>query len=86
METVELSQQQSLRIAELPDGYQVVGIDGSGPLVRESTGQVLRVQQNGRLTAATVEGKLGLADHGADEPGRLAGGVRATTPYTSVCG
>jgi hypothetical protein len=86
METVELSQQQSLRIAELPDDYQVVGVDGSGPLVRNSTGQVLRVQQNGCLTAVTFEDKRGLADHGADEPGRLGGGVPATTPYTSVCG
>ena len=54
METVELSQQQSLRIDELPDDFRVVGVDGRAPLVRKPTGQIIRIQQNGRLTAAAV--------------------------------
>jgi hypothetical protein len=86
MEAVEFSQQQSLRIAELPEDYRVVGVDGRGPLVRKPTGQVLRVQQNGRLTAATTAAKRGRADRGADEPDRLAHGVQMATPYTSVWG
>lgn len=53
METVELSQQQRARIAELPEDYRVVGVDHSAPLVRKPTGQIIRIQQNGRLTAAT---------------------------------
>jgi hypothetical protein len=54
METVELSQQQSARIAELPEDYRVVGVDHRAPLVRKPTGQILRIQQNGRLAAATI--------------------------------
>lgn len=54
METVELSQQQSARMAELPEDYRVVGVDHSAPVVRKPTGQILRIQQNGRLTAATI--------------------------------
>jgi hypothetical protein len=82
METIALSQQQSLRIAELPEDYRVVGINDREPLVRKPTGQVLRVRQDGRLIAAN----RGLADRGADEPDVLAGGVRPTTPYTSISG
>jgi hypothetical protein len=70
MEAVELSQQQSLRIAELPEDYLVVGVHGRAPLVREPTGQVLRIQPDGRLTGAKS----------------LTGGVRPTMPYTSVSG
>jgi hypothetical protein len=80
METVKLSRQQSLRIAELPEDYSVVGSDGRAPLVRKLNGQVLRVQQNGRLTAAT----RGPADNGAKGE-RLDRKWRAT-PYTDVCG
>jgi hypothetical protein len=86
MEPLEFSHEQSLRIAELPEDYRVVGVDGCAPLVREPTGQVLRVLENGRLTAATMAAMSGLADRAADEPGPLAGGVQPTTPYTSVWG
>jgi hypothetical protein len=86
MGTMRLTDQQSLRIAELPEDYRVVGVDGSTPLVRKPTGQVLRIQQNGRLTAATIAAKRGLAERRADEAARLAGGVRATTLYTDVLG
>src|SRR5271166_4876317 len=61
METVELSQQQSARMAELPEDYRVVGIDHSAPLVRKPTGQIIRIQQNGRLTAATSAARHRLA-------------------------
>ena len=53
METVELSQQQSARMAELPEDYRVVGVERRTPLVRKPTGQIIRIGQNGRLTAAT---------------------------------
>jgi hypothetical protein len=85
METLRLTDQQSLRIAELPEDYRVVGVDGSAPLIRKPTGQLLRIQQNGRLIAATIAAKRRLADRRAGEPARL-GGVLATTPYTSVLG
>jgi len=73
METVELSEDQWRRIEELPEDYQVVGVDRSAPLVRKPTGQVLRVQQNGRLSAATAADKRRLA-------------VPATTLYASAWG
>jgi hypothetical protein len=64
VETVKLTDQQSLRIAELPEEYRVVGVDRRSPLVRKPTGQVLRIQQNGRLIAATVGARRRLADRG----------------------
>ena len=54
MEAVELSQQQSARMAELPEDYRVVGVDHSTPLVRKPSGQIMRIQQNGRLIVATI--------------------------------
>jgi hypothetical protein len=61
METVELSQQQSARMAELPEDYRVVGVDHSAPLVRKPTGQIIRIQQDDRLTAATIAASPRLA-------------------------
>ena len=61
MESVKLSQQQSLRIAELPEDYQVVGVDRRAPLVRKPNGQILRIQENGRLMAASTADKSRLA-------------------------
>jgi hypothetical protein len=83
VQTMTLTDQQSLRIAELPEDYRVVGVEGSTPLVRKPTGQVLRIQQNGRLIAATIAAKRRLAERRADG---LTGGVAATSPYTAVCG
>jgi hypothetical protein len=80
----QLTEQQSTRIAELPDDYRVVGVDRGAPLVRKPTGQVLRIQQNGRLVAATTEAKCRLAVR-ADERDRLAASWAATR-YTGVCG
>jgi hypothetical protein len=62
METVELSQQQSARMAELPEDYRVVGVERSAPLVRKPTGQIIRIQQNGRLSAATIAARRRLAN------------------------
>ena len=61
METVELSRQQSARMAELPEDYRVVGVDHSAPLVRKPTGQIIPIQQNGRLTVATIAARPRLA-------------------------
>jgi hypothetical protein len=85
METMKLTDRQSLRIAELPQDYRVVGVDRSAPFVRKPTGQIMRIQQNGRLTPATVAAKRRLVDCRADAAGRFRG-VLATTPYTSVLG
>jgi len=61
METVELSQQQSARMAELPEDYRVVGVERRTPLVRKPSGQIIRIQQNGRMTAATIADRRRLA-------------------------
>ena len=61
METVELSQQQSVRMAELPEDYRVVGVERRTPLVRKPSGQIIRIQQNGRMTAATTVARRRLA-------------------------
>ena len=84
METVRLTDQQSLRIADLPEEYRVVGVDRSAPFVRKPTGQLMRIQQDGRLTVATVAAKGRLAARRADQEERLDSGVRASNPYTSV--
>ena len=54
MEAIELSQQQRARVAELPENYRVVGVDRSAHLLRKPSGQIMRIQQNGRLIAATI--------------------------------
>jgi hypothetical protein len=84
METIKLTDRQSLRIAELPEDYRVIGVDRSAPFVRKPTGQIMRIQQSGSLTAATIAARRRLADRRADRAGRLGGGVRVMTPYTSV--
>jgi hypothetical protein len=50
MEAVELSQQQSGRMAELPEDYGVVGVERKAPLVRKRTVQIIRIRQDGHLT------------------------------------
>jgi hypothetical protein len=80
METMELTDQQSLRIGELPEDYQMIAVDGNAPFVRKPTGQIMRIQQNGRLTSATVAAKRRLADRRADRAGRLAAGREPPTP------
>jgi hypothetical protein len=41
-------------MAELPEDYRVVGVERRTPLVRKPSGQIIRIQQNGRMTAATT--------------------------------
>jgi hypothetical protein len=48
-------------MAELPEDYRVVGVERRTPLVRKPTGQVIRIQQNGRVTAATIAARYRLA-------------------------
>jgi hypothetical protein len=84
METLRLTAQQSLRIADLPEHYRVVGVDRRAPFVRKPTGQLMRIQQDGRLTVATVGAKGRLAASRADQEERLDSGVKASNPYTSV--
>jgi hypothetical protein len=86
IETMKLTDQQSLRIAELPEDYRVIGLDGSGPMVRKPSGQDMRIQQNGRLTVATIAAKRRLADRRSCEAARIIGGVQTATRYTSVLG
>ena len=86
METLTLTDQQALRIAELPEDYRVIGVDRSAPVVRKPTGQIIRIQQNGSLIPTTIAARRKLADRRADHAGRVGGGVQATTPYTSVSG
>jgi hypothetical protein len=62
METVELSQQQSARMAELPEDYRVVGVERNAPLMRKPAGQIIRIQQNGRLSAVTIAAGRRLAN------------------------
>ncbi len=83
METVKLTDQQSLRIADLPADYRVVGVDSSAPYVRKPTGEVLRIQQDGRLTAATIAARRRLATRRRAEASQHRG-VKATKPYTSA--
>jgi hypothetical protein len=54
MQAVELSQQQSARMDELPEDYRVVGVERGTPLVRKPAGEIIRIQRNGRLTVATI--------------------------------
>jgi hypothetical protein len=82
VETMKLTEQQSLRIRDLPADYRVVGVDRSAPFVRKPTGQLMRIEQDGRLTTAPVAAERSLAARRVDRS--ACRGLRATTPYTSV--
>jgi hypothetical protein len=84
METLKLTDQQGLSIAELPEGDRVIGVDRSAPFVRKPTGQILRIQQDGNMTAATVAARSRLTDRRAHQAVHVSGGVQATSLYTSV--
>jgi hypothetical protein len=79
---MRLTDQQSLRIDELPESYQVIGAGFGALFVRKPSGQILGIQQNGRLTAATVAAKRRL-DRPRARPRRLSRDMIAT-PYTRV--
>jgi hypothetical protein len=84
MQTMRLTHKQSLRIADLPERYRVVGLDDSAPFVRCPSGEIMRILRDGSLTAATREARHRLRDADGDPAGYVAEGVTATTPYTSV--
>lgn len=84
MQTMRLTDLQSLRIADLPEDYRVVGVDGSAPFVRSPTGQIMRIQFDGRLTEATTAARHRLGGQDDEQAQCDVGGVMATTPYTSV--
>jgi hypothetical protein len=86
MKTMELTDQQSIRIAELPEDYQMIGVDGNAPFVRKPTGQIMRIQQNGRLTSATIAARHRLADRRADRTARLAGVMESQTQIDTQAG
>lgn len=67
-----LTQQQSARIATLPAEYRVVGIDRSAPLVRRPAGQLLTIERDGRLVAATIAAQHRLDDRRAAHARRPA--------------
>ncbi len=82
METMKLTKLQSVRIADLPAEYRVVGVDGCAPLVRKPTGQLMRIRSDGRLVTATLAAECRLSGRRVHQAARH--GVKATTPYTSV--
>ena len=61
MVTIRLTDEQSARIAQLPADYRVVGLDRRAPLVRRPAGQLLSIEPNGRLVAATIAARRRLA-------------------------
>jgi hypothetical protein len=50
-----LTKRQLACLAALPAGHRVVGEREGTPIVERSDGQLLRVQPNGRLVAASVQ-------------------------------
>jgi hypothetical protein len=48
-------------LAELPEEYRVVGVERRTRLVRRRTGQIIRIQQNGGVNAATISARRRLA-------------------------
>ena len=49
----------------------MIGVNHRGAVARDPAGQIVRVQQNARLTAATVAAKRRLVDRRADPVVRL---------------
>jgi hypothetical protein len=82
VETMKLTEQQDRRIRALPADYRIVGVDRSAPFVRTPTGQLMRIERDGRVTTATVAAERSLAEGEVDRS--VSEGVKATTPYTSV--
>jgi len=82
MQTVTLTEQQRLRIAELPGDHRMIGVDRSAPFVRKPTGQIMRIQQNGTLTSATVAAKRRLADRRAENGEPLVGDLTQSPDLT----
>jgi len=84
MPQTTLTDEQRMRLAELPDDYRMIGVDRSAPLVRNPTGQLMRVQQNGRLTAATITAKRRFARRAEQSRPLTARGKPQTRPLTQA--
>jgi hypothetical protein len=48
-------------MAELPEDYRVVEVERRTPPMRTRTGQIIRIQQDGRVSAATIAATRRLA-------------------------
>ena len=83
MQAVELSQQQRARMAELPEDYRVVGVARTAPLVRKPSGQIIRIQQNGRVTTATTAARRRLAAWSPRALGRVEHVIRGSS--VTIC-
>jgi hypothetical protein len=53
-----LSQRQLRRLETLPDDYKVVSSKEGSPIVESPTGQILRLQPNGRLAATNLVNRV----------------------------
>jgi hypothetical protein len=53
-----LTRRQLRRLETLPDDYRVVNARDGVPIVESPTGQILRLQPNGRLAATTLVGSV----------------------------
>jgi hypothetical protein len=82
MQTMTLTEQQRLRIAELPADYRMIGVDRSTPFVRKPAGQIMGIQENGTLTSATVAAKRRLAERRAENGKGLVGGLTHSSDLT----
>jgi len=74
-----LPDRQKLYIAELPEGYRVVGLDSGAFVVRDPRGRYIVLEQDGCLTGVTT--RRSLAAQWAERAPRLGAGVGAN-PYT----
>lgn len=69
---------QRARLARLPASARVVGVDRACPIVRQPDGRLARVEQDGRLVAATILANRKL------ELRRRRRGVAKTKSYRDV--
>jgi len=53
-----LTRRQLRRLETLSDDYKVVNAHDGAPIVESPTGQILRLQPNGRLAATTLVGRV----------------------------
>ena len=74
-----LPERQKLCITELPEGYRVVGVDGSAFVVRDAQGRETLLEQDGQLYGVTMRRSFDAQHRG--RPTRLPSGT-ASSPYT----
>jgi hypothetical protein len=73
-----LPDREKLRIADLPDGYTVVGVGDGFFIVRTPGGDDIPLGQDGHLTGVTTRRSFATA-----RAGRLGAGT-ASAPYTDT--